>query len=100
MINKLAQLWYKRKTKNLKCIPLFTMVFDYPKYRRDGKKNRCLFYAHPELQNDQFVKERLCEVVDYIRDEYDLDVFAYPFGHEEDDVKKMNNKWGSGNEYE
>ena len=82
MLNKLAQLWYKRKTKNLKCIPLFTMVFDYPKYKKAGKKNSCLFYAHPELQNDQFVKERLCEVVDYIRDEYDLDVFAYPFDHE------------------
>ena len=36
----------------------------------------CTFYAHPEIAQDEFVKEKLCEVVDYIRDNYDLDIFT------------------------
>lgn len=72
----LFNLWIRHKTKNLTRIPLFTMVFNYKKYKEHGKKNSCTFYAHPEITQDEFVKEKLREVVDHIRDNYDLDIFT------------------------
>lgn len=76
MIKCLCNLYIRRKTKNYTRIPLFTMIFDYRKYQKDGKPGSCTFVAHPEIAQDEFVKEKLCEVVDYIRDNYDLDIFA------------------------
>lgn len=76
MIKKIINCWIRRKTKNLTEIPLFTMVFNYRKYKADGKKDSCMFYTHPDIANDVFVKEKLQEVVDYIRDNYDLDIFT------------------------
>lgn len=76
MFKRLCNLYIRKKTKNLTRIPLFTMAFNYRKYKADGKKDSCMFYAHPDIAQDKFVKEKLCEVVDYIRDNYDLDVFT------------------------
>lgn len=76
MFKRLCNFCIRRKTKNLTRIPLFTMVFDYRKYKQDGKPGSCTFYAHPEIARDEFVKEKLCEVVDHIRDNYDLDIFT------------------------
>lgn len=50
MIKRIVNCWIRRKTKNLTEIPLFTMTFDYRKYKADGKKDSCMFYAHPEKQ--------------------------------------------------
>ena len=52
------------------------MTFNYRKYKSDGKKDTCTFFCHPEIANDEFVKEKLCEVVDYVRDNYDLEGFT------------------------
>jgi hypothetical protein len=52
------------------------MTFNYRKYKADGKKDSCMFYAHPDIASDEFVKSKLQEVVDYIRDNYDLDIFT------------------------
>lgn len=76
MIKKIVNCWIRYKTKNLTRIPLFTMVFDYRKYKADGKKDSCMFYAHPNIANDEFVRGKLQEVVDYIRDNYNLDIFT------------------------
>ena len=38
MIEKIVNHWIRRKTKNLTEIPLFTMTFDYRKYKAQGKK--------------------------------------------------------------
>lgn len=76
MIKRLINMIIRRKKKNLTRIPLFTMTFNYRKYKSDGKKDTCTFFCHPEIANDEFVKEKLCEVVDYIRDNYDLDRIA------------------------
>lgn len=40
MIKKIINCWIRHKTKNLTRIPLFTMTFDYRKYKADGKKDR------------------------------------------------------------
>lgn len=76
MIKKIVNCWIRYKTKNLTRIPLFTMTFNYRKYKSQGKKDSCMFYAHPNIANDEFVRGKLQEVVDYIRDNYDLDIFT------------------------
>lgn len=76
MIERIANRWIRRKTKNLTRIPLFMMTFNYRKYKADGKKDSCMFYAHPDIANDEFVMGKLQEVVNYIRDNYDLDIFT------------------------
>ena len=75
MIKKIVNCWIRHKTKNLTRIPLFTMTFNYRKYKADGKKDSCMFYTHPDIAKDEFVKSKLQEVVDHIRDNYDLDIF-------------------------
>ena len=75
-MRRLANLYIRYKTKNLKRIPLFTMTFNYPKYKSVGKKDSCMFYAHPNIVQDEFVKSKLQEVVDHIRDNYDLEIFT------------------------
>ena len=76
MIKKIINCWIRYKTKNLTRIPFFTMTFDYRKYKSQGKKDSCVLYAHPNIAQDEFVKSKLQEVVDYIRDNYDLDIFT------------------------
>lgn len=76
MIKWLANRLIRRTTENLTRIPLFTMTFNYRKYKSDGEKDSCMFYCHPEIAEDEFVKEKLCEVVDYVRDNYDLEEFT------------------------
>ena len=73
MIEWIFNHWLCRKTKNLTQIPIFYMTFDYRKYKKHGKENSCTFHCLPEISNDEFVKNRLSEVVDYVRDNYDLD---------------------------
>lgn len=76
MIKRIVNHWIRHKTKNLTEIPLFTMTFDYRKYKTQGKKDNCTMHCHPDIANDEFVKSKLQEVVDYIRDNYDLDIFT------------------------
>ena len=77
MIKKLCNLYIRHKTKNLTRIPLFTMTFDWKKFQKDGKENSCMLYTlHPDIAKDQFLKEKLCECVDYIRDNYDMEMFT------------------------
>lgn len=77
MIEKLCSLYIKHKTKNLTRIPLFVMTFDWKKFQKDGKEGSCIMYTiHPDIANDQFVREKLSECVDYIRDNYDMEIFT------------------------
>lgn len=77
MIKWLCNLYIKRKTKNLTLIPLFTMTFNYKKYKEDGKENSCMLYTlHPDIVQDEFLKENLQKRVDYIRENYDMEVFT------------------------
>jgi hypothetical protein len=76
MIKKLCNFYIRRKTKNLTRIPLFTMTFDWAKFQKDGKKNSCLIHIHPDIANDLVLRKKLCECVDYIRDNYDMETFT------------------------
>lgn len=77
MIKKLSNFWLKRKTDNLTKIPLFIMMFNWRKFQKDGKDGSCLLYAlHSDIAKDVFLREKLQECVDYIRDNYDMETFT------------------------
>lgn len=77
MFKKLCNLWIKHKTQNLTRIPLFVMTFDWKKFQKYGKKDSCTLYSiHPDITNDPFLKEKLSECVNYIRDNYDMENFT------------------------
>ena len=77
MIKKLSNFWLKRKTDNLTKIPLFIMMFNWRKCQKDWKEGSCLLYAlHPDIAKDTFLREKLQECVDYIRDNYDMETFT------------------------
>lgn len=76
-LRSVANYWLKHKTKNLTRIPLFTMTFDWKKFQKSGKENSCMLYTlHPDIAKDQFLKKKLSECVDYIRDNYDMEIFT------------------------
>jgi hypothetical protein len=53
------------------------MTFDYQKYKEHGKEGSCVcHFVHPDLRDDEYLKERLQECVDYIRDTYDMEIFV------------------------
>lgn len=76
MFEKIINFWIRNETKNLTEIPLFFVLFDYQAYKQHGKKDSCMIHAHPEIAKDTFVREHLQELVDYIRDNYNLDIFT------------------------
>lgn len=77
MIKRLYNIWFKQKTKNFTRIPVFVMTFDWKKFQKDGKENSCMLYTlHPDIAKDQFLKKKLSECVDYIRDNYDMETFT------------------------
>ena len=76
MFKKIFNLYINHKTKNLTRIPLFIMTFDWKKFQKDGKKDSCMLAIHPDIANDPFLKEKLSECVDYIRDNYDMEIFT------------------------
>jgi hypothetical protein len=77
MIKRLYNIWFKQKTKNFTRIPVFVMTFDWKKFQKDRKENSCMLYTlHPDIAKDQFLKKKLSECVDYIRDNYDMETFT------------------------
>lgn len=81
MFKKLANKWLKHKTKNLTLIPLFTVTFNYQKFLKDGAKDSCLcHFMHPDLRNDERLLQMIGDVIDYIRDNYDMKKFTEIIG--------------------
>lgn len=60
-------------TKNLNEIPLLWVDFNYNKYKSNGKKGSCNAQIHPNLANDKRIHDTLNDLIDYIRDTYNLD---------------------------
>ena len=61
-------------TKNKTQIPLLYVTFDYNKFQESGKVGSCMANVHPLIRNDDNIKLKLNELVDYIRDNYDMDL--------------------------
>lgn len=59
-------------TRNLNKIPLFYVTFNYNKYIRNGEKGSCNAHVHPNLRGDKYIHDTINELIDYIRNNYDL----------------------------
>jgi hypothetical protein len=59
-------------TRNLTQVPLLWVTFNYQLFKKNGKKNSCMLNIHPTLKDDVILKKKLYEIVDYIRDNYDM----------------------------
>ena len=64
---------FNKLTNNYNKVPLFFVNFNLSKYQRNGAKNSCIVKIHPELKDDKHVIESLNNLIDYIRDNYDMD---------------------------
>lgn len=60
-------------TKNRTQIPLLYVTFDYKKFKEFGKVGSCKCYPHPIVANDDNIKFKVNELIDYIRDNYDME---------------------------
>lgn len=60
-------------TKNLTSIPIMFVSFNYKFYKEKGRVGSCMFKVHPLLREDEYIKEKLNHIVDYIRWNYDMD---------------------------
>jgi len=63
----------KNFTKNYTEVPLLLVVFDLNKYKTNGSKNSCMVKIHPELKGDKHIQTEINKVIDYIRDNYDME---------------------------
>jgi len=66
--------WLNRKfTKNYTEVPLLLVEFDLDKYKTNGAKNSCMIRIHPELKGDKYIQTEINKVIDYIRENYDME---------------------------
>lgn len=72
MLKKILNFISKRLTNNHHDVPLLWINFDYSKYETEGADGSCMCYIHPEIQNDPELIKKVCAIVDYIRDHYDM----------------------------
>ena len=73
---KIWNMWLRYKTKNFTRIPLFIMFFDDQKYKKNGDKGSCDWYSHPNIMNDEYIREWMQKCVDHIRENYDMTTFT------------------------
>lgn len=59
-------------TNQKKEVPLLYITFDYNKFIAEGKQGSCMCSSHPALAKDEHLRNMLHEVVDYIRDNYNM----------------------------
>ena len=64
---------YNKLTNNYNKVPLFFVNFNLSKYKRNGAKNSCIAKIHPGLKNDKYIVESLNNLIDYIRDNYNME---------------------------
>lgn len=67
---------FKKLTKNYHEVPLFYVEFSLKKFLKSGSKGSCTLVVHPTLKGDKYIVENLNSVVDYIRDNYDMEELA------------------------
>ena len=61
-------------TKNRTEIPLLYVTFDYKKFLYSGKVGSCMCNAHPVIANDEHIEQSVNDLIDYIRDNYDMNI--------------------------
>ena len=67
----------KGLTKGYNEVPLLFVHLNLNKYKKNGAKNSCMVRLHPTLKNDDYLKDTLEDVVEYIRDNYDMEELVF-----------------------
>lgn len=75
-MGKILNYLQKKITKNFTCIPLFYVNFNYQKFIKDGVKGSCQCRMSPEFKDDTELQQMLNNVIDYIRNNYDMEQFT------------------------
>lgn len=52
---------------------LFYVTFNLQKYKENGEKGSCDLKLHPLFKGDEFIIHRLNELVDHVRNHYDME---------------------------
>ena len=63
----------KKLTNDFNDVPLFYVNFNLNKYLKNGAKGSCVAKVHPTLTEDEYIKNQLNDLIDYIRDNYDME---------------------------
>jgi hypothetical protein len=63
---------FKWLTKGYTRVPLFWVEFNLQKYNQHGTEGSCVAKIHPTLKEDDYVRVTLEQVIDYIRENYDM----------------------------
>jgi transcription elongation factor GreA-like protein len=63
----------KLLTKNRTEIPLIFINFNYQKYKESGKIGSCMTHFHPMLRNDKKLEGAIGLIIDYVRENYDME---------------------------
>ncbi|WP_226035788.1 hypothetical protein [Aquibacillus saliphilus] len=63
----------KKLTNRYKQVPLLYITFDLNKYQEVGEKDSCELKVHPNMRDDEFIINQLNDIVDHIRDNYDME---------------------------
>ena len=61
-------------TKNRTQIPLLYVTFDYNKFKAEGNVGSCTSNVHPVIANDEHIKQSVNDLIDYIRNNYDMNL--------------------------
>jgi hypothetical protein len=65
--------WLSSKlTNSYKEVPLFFVTFDLNKFKENGAEGSCVAKLHPNIK-DEYVKQQLNDLIDYIRENYDME---------------------------
>lgn len=64
---------FKLLTKKFTKVPLIFISFNLKRYFKYGEKDSCTISIHPTLKNDKYIKHLLNDLVDYIRENYDME---------------------------
>lgn len=66
--------WLRKKfTVDTTEIPLFYVNFNEKLFKKNGKENSCMTHTHPKLKGDKVVEQSLKKLIDYIRDNYNME---------------------------
>lgn len=60
-------------TRNYTFVPLFWVSFNLKKFRKYGAKGSCDLHIHPCLAKDKYIRTMMEILVDYIRENYDME---------------------------
>ena len=71
-MKKLADKIVDLLTNGRRSVPLIYVNFNYQKYKQDGASGSCICNVHPDLAHDEKLASMMNEMVDYIRDNYDM----------------------------